>query len=224
MGQDENLSQVKSLLLEHRRSFLEAKKFADITGHTVPSDTKSWSQILASLLTGKKGLFRQKGSDLEDGSDVKAANAWDAIDKPRFNGVLPAGRIGNDVTDVSSLIKMPYLFFVMWDWIDSKNKVERCRVWVVRTNKDKNFKKVANKWYKLRKDGEIKSSNFQLHPPIHQESDVVTNECGNIELPLLFRADWSIDKMDYVKQTYNPQAMEIGECLIVGAAKKRNRS
>jgi hypothetical protein len=67
MGQEQDLSQVKRLLLEHRRSFLEAKKFADITGHTVPSDTKSWSQILASLLTGKKGLFRQKGSDMEIG-------------------------------------------------------------------------------------------------------------------------------------------------------------
>ena len=50
------------LLEEHFRAFTAAKRFADDTGHTVPSDTKSFSEILVSLLTGIPGRARQKGS------------------------------------------------------------------------------------------------------------------------------------------------------------------
>jgi len=64
------------LLEEHYRAFHAAKSFADSTGHTAPTDTKSYSEILVSLLTGINGRQRRKGSDLEDGSDVKAANTW----------------------------------------------------------------------------------------------------------------------------------------------------
>ena len=56
----------------HHEAFFRAKPLADKTCHPVPCDTRSWSQILASLLTGINGKA-QKGSDLVDGSDVKAA-------------------------------------------------------------------------------------------------------------------------------------------------------
>jgi len=82
---------VFKMLLEHRKAFLKAKPYADKTGHTVPCDTKSWSQILASLLLNIRGIERKKGADLADGSDVKAANSWNAIDVPRFNGVVKDG-------------------------------------------------------------------------------------------------------------------------------------
>ena len=161
-----------NLLNVHRASFYYAKTFADVSGHTVPCDTKSWSQILVSFLTGIRGLDRKKGADLIDGSDVKAANAWDAIDKPRFNGVLMAGRVGADHIDISNLNTMPFLFFVLWDWLDGKPGYERCRVWYVNTQLDDTFRQVAQNWYDLRKNGEIKSANFQLHPPIDRKSVV----------------------------------------------------
>ena len=106
------------LLEAHYVAFTTALPLANQTGHTVPSDTKSWSQILVSVVTGLDGRKRGKGSDLEDGSDVKAANVWDAIDTPRFNGCVPAGRTTEKArkpNDVTALDGIPFLFFVLWD-------------------------------------------------------------------------------------------------------------
>src|SRR5437773_9454414 len=122
------------LLEAHHVAFWTAKEYADPTGHTVPCDTKSWSQILVSVLTGLDGRARKKGSDLSDGSDVKAANTWSAIDTPRFNGVLPAGRKSKTSSkpgDISALDATPYIFFVLWDEAKPDN-LPRCRIWVVR--------------------------------------------------------------------------------------------
>jgi hypothetical protein len=213
-----------TILNTHRKSFYEAKEFADCAGHTVPCDTKSWSQILVSFLTGIPGLFRQKGNDLSDGSDVKAANAWDAIDKPRFNGVLKAGRIGTDHISISSLNDMPYIFFVLWDWINGVQGMERCRVWYVNTHQDKVFRKVAQNWYDLRNIGKIKSVNFQLHPPIHKDNNIVTNECGNLEMPLIFNAVWENNKKTYSILTYAWNINEQKYCKLVGSSPKRNRN
>jgi hypothetical protein len=202
-------SKALELLREHRRSFFAARAYADDTGHTVPSDTKSWSQILVSILTGIAGLKRKKGRDLQDGSDVKAANAWDAIDVPRFNGAIPAGR-GGKYSDVSALDDMPHLFFVLWDWSTGNVGSERCRVWAVRAQVDPEFRRVATRWYEAKKKGSITSDNFQLHPPIGHESDVVKNECGNLVLPLLFRADW-VDN-DYCIKKFDQTILRSGLC------------
>jgi hypothetical protein len=212
-----------TILNTHRKSFCEAKIFADFAGHTVPCDTKSWSQILVSFLTEIPGLFRQKGNDLADGSDVKAANAWDAIDKPRFNGVLKAGRVGTEYVSISSLDDMPFIFFVLWDWVDGLVNQERCRVWYVNTKKDEIFRNVAQKWYDLRNNGEIRSSNFQLHPPIHKNENIVTNECGNLNLPLMFNAQWDISHNTYKILSYDWNIKESKYCTSVGSAPKRNR-
>ncbi|HXY37367.1 MAG TPA: MamI family restriction endonuclease, partial [Planctomycetaceae bacterium] len=88
------------------------KPFADKTFHPVPCDTRSWSQILVSILTGINGREREKGSDLVDGSDVKAANCWSAIDTPRFNGAIPAGRLSKTsrkAEDVTALDDTPFI-------------------------------------------------------------------------------------------------------------------
>lgn len=205
----ESARKALDLLREHRRAFISAREYANETGHTVPCDTKSWSQILTSLLTGIPGLQRKKGRDLNDASDVKAANAWDAIDVPRFNGALPAGRKAKHGS-VAALDDMPYLFFVLWDWYEHRPGTERCRIWVVRTQEDKVFRQVARRWYQARKKGQIKSDNFQLHPPIGKETNVVTNECGNLELPLFFRADWRGN--DYELIVHDPSARRSGIC------------
>lgn len=200
------------LLEEHLRAFMAARPHAQRTGHTVPSDTKSWSQILVSTITGIPGLSRKKGRDLSDGSDVKAANAWDAIDVPRFNGVLPAGRKAR-YSDISALNNMPFLYFVLWDWAKGGAGSERCRIWVVRPQTDKVFRTVAGKWYAAKRRGKIKSDNFQLHPPIHEEENIVTNECGDLKLPLLFRADWVGNA--YKLTSFDSAARTSGKCSLV---------
>src|SRR5207244_12468163 len=84
-------------------------------------------------------------SDVADGSDVKAANVWGAIDTPRFNGVIPAGRKSEKskkVAHVSALDSIPYIYFVLWD--HQGGEVPRCRVWCVRPPVDANFRAVCD--------------------------------------------------------------------------------
>ena len=203
---------VLQFLKLHHEAFFDAKPYADETGHTTPSDTKSWSQILASLLSGVTGLERKKGADLADGSDVKGANTWDAIDTPRFNGVIKAGTKSDKAGKLEYLDDLPYLYFVLWD-NEPENKKERCRVWVVRTKEDSVFRAMCSKWYDQRDSGIIKSDNFQLHPPRGKNSDVFTNTCGNLSYPLLFMAVWNEE--EYELKAFNPDVLKNGVCTVV---------
>jgi hypothetical protein len=204
-----DLSAVLELLRLHRDSFYAAEPYARKTAHPVPSDTRAWSQILVSLLTGIRGIAQKKGADLEDGSDVKAANVWHAIDTPRFNGCIKSGRKGAKGS-IATLDPMPYLFFVMWDQEPNKAR-DRCRVWVVRPGSDRVFRAMATKWYEQRAQGVIRSDNFQLHPPRNLDSDVFRNTCGNLIYPLLFRADWTGSGYEVI--TSNPSLLETGTCV-----------
>ena len=170
------------LLNIHKEAFDKSLKFAKATGQPTPQDTAKWSQIFVSLLCDIKGLNRKKGPDLVDGSDVKGACVWDAIDTPRFNGVVPAGRILTKYNNSADIYNK--IFFVMWDY--NLEKKERCRVWAVNLKKDKVFNKMVDKWYKQREEGIIKSNNFQLHPPRNKDSNVIRNKCGNLVYPLIF--------------------------------------
>lgn len=208
----EPIPTVLRILDAHYKAFYEAKPFADATGQLVPSDTKSWSQILICSLTGQRGRERQKGSDLADGSDVKAANCWCAIDTPRFNGCLPAGRLSvtsRKEEDLTALDGMPFLYFVLWDERPNDN-APRCRIWVVRPLTDTAFRDMAANWYERRKDGRIKSTNFQLHPPRFKNSDVIRNECGNLTYPLLFSAVRVNGRFEVEK--YDPTVATNGQC------------
>jgi hypothetical protein len=206
-----NKDKVLQFLKLHHEAFFDAKPYADETGHTTPSDTKSWSQILASLLSGVTGLERKKGADLADGSDVKGANTWDAIDAPRFNGVIKAGTKSDKAGKLEYLDDLPYLYFVLWD-NEPENKKERCRVWVVRTKEDIVFRAMCSKWYDQRDCGVIKSNNFQLHPPRGKNSDVFTSTFGNLSYPLLFMAVWNED--EYELKTFNPDVLKNGVCSV----------
>ena len=104
------LQRTLELLDLHHDSFYAAVDLAKMTGHPVPCDTRGWSQMLVSVLTGLRGRGRKKGTDLVDGSDVKAANTWEAIDTPRFNGVIKAGTKAETSGKLESLNKIPYLF------------------------------------------------------------------------------------------------------------------
>ena len=205
------IARVLEMLDTHHDAHAVARRFADITKHPVPSDTKAWSQILVTLLTGIAGLDRKKGPDLVDGSDVKAANLWGAIDTPRFNGCIPAGRTSatsKKSLNLSALDDMPYLFFVLWDRTP-KGGPQRCRVWAVRPEHDKLFREMANLWYQKRLSGEIQSNNFQLHPPRNSDSNVLRNTCGNLSYPLLFAAE--------VKDGHYSVTFDKPEVLIIGA-------
>ncbi|MEQ9569556.1 MAG: MamI family restriction endonuclease [Longimicrobiales bacterium] len=202
------INEALDLLELHYSGFHAVAGYALITGHTVPSDTKSWSEIFISLLTEIRGRERQKGSDLVDGSDVKAANVWEAIDTPRFNGVLPAGRKSaksKKPADVTALDDIPYLFFVLWDH-EPDSRRERVRVWVVRPPTDPEFRKMASGWYA----DTSTSRNFQLHPPRNENSNVIRNSWGNLEYPLLFCAVRQHGQ--YHVETYNEEAMHTGVC------------
>ena len=199
----------------HHNSFVSATPFADETKHSVPSDTAAWSQVLVSLRTGIHGLARKKGADLADGSDVKGANVWSAIDTPRFNGAIPSGRISatsRKPPNVSALNNMPYIFFVMWDSY-GPDEIPRCRIWCVRAQQDRVFRRVAAKWYSRRASGQIKSTNFQLHPPRNQDHNVIRNTCGNMSFPLLFCA--RLRKSRFQMIAHNPDVLTNGACKLV---------
>ncbi len=212
------IREVLDLLNSHHQAFFAAAKFAQATDHPVPCDTRAWSQVLVSMLTGIKGIARKKGADLSDGSDVKAANVWLAIDTPRFNGCLKSGRKGVQ-GGMSTLDEMPHLFLVLWDYVSEQiaaaetieeTKRKRCRIWVVRPSVDREFRAICKKWYTQRGCGEIESDNFQLHPPRNKDSNVIRNTCGNLIYPLLFQADWTGAKYELVG--YNNDALTSGDC------------
>jgi len=196
------------LLDEHYKSFYSVVEVARETRHPVPADTRGWSQIIISVLTGIKGMARKKGADLEDGSDVKGANTWEAIDTPRFNRVIKAGTKAAHSDSVKSLDLMPFLFFVLWD----KNSTDqcRCRIWVVRTQVDTEFRKMCDNWYKDRLNGVIKSTNFQLHPPRGKDTNMFRNTYGNLSYPLLFCAVRY--NQGYEVVSYNPEKLNSGLC------------
>ena len=206
---DQEIREALDLLDIHYQSFHEVVPYARRTGHPVPSDTRSWSQILVSTLSGIRGLGRRKGADLLDGSDVKGANTWEAIDTPRFNGVIKAGTLARTSGRLASLDSMPHLYLVLWD--ETTRGTKRCRIWVVRPQHDQTFRAMCEEWYSKRADGEIKSDNFQLHPPRGEDTNVIRNTCGNLSYPLYFCAERTLSS-GYELLQFQPQALTTGEC------------
>ncbi|MEM7778859.1 MAG: MamI family restriction endonuclease [Pseudomonadota bacterium] len=205
---NKRVEETLKLLNQHHDQFYALVEVARETGHPVPMDTRGWSQIIASVLTGISGLERKKGADLDDGSDVKGANTWEAIDTPRFNGVIKAGTKSATSDKLESLDEMPYLFLVMWDRT-SEDKA-RCRIWCIRTQEDKAFRDMCAAWYQAREDGKIKSTNFQLHPPRGLDANEIRNTFGNLHYPLLLCA--VRDENEYVLKSYNPDVLTSGAC------------
>lgn len=206
--QNAQIERTLRLLDEHYNSFHSVAEIAQQTGHPVPMDTRGWSQIVVSVLTGIKGIERKKGADLADGSDVKGANTWEAIDTPRFNGVIKAGTQAEYSDSLAYLDVTPYIFLVLWDV--STAALPRCRIWVVRPQYDPEFRRMCQGWYDAREDGRIKSTNFQLHPPRGKDINVITNTFGDLSYPLLF----SSVRLDvgYTMQSYDETAMSDGLC------------
>ena len=206
---DQRIQVALDLLEIHYRSFYDVMPYARRTGHPVPSDTRSWSQVLVSTLCGISGLGGRKGADLLDGSDVKGANTWEAIDTPRFNGVIKAGTLASTSGQLASLDSMPHLYLVLWD--ETTRNTKRCRVWVVRPQHDQTFRAVCEEWYSKRAKGEIRSNNFQLHPPRGNDTNIITNTCGDLYYPLYFDVERP-SSSGYELLHFDPQACISGAC------------
>ena len=205
----QHLYDALEILKIHHIHFFEAQEYASWTKQPTPEDSRAWSQILISVLTGIPGRARRKGSDLSDGSDVKSANAWFSIDRVRFNGVTKAGTHSLLAGSIDYLDHLPYLFFVLWD-TNPSNDAKRARVWVVRPRVDTLFRKVVEKWCRGASTGEIVSNNFQLHPPVNSNCDTFRNLCGNLNYPLMLCAEWN--GKEYVPQYYEPNVLRNGYC------------
>lgn len=213
---DARVKHALELLDLHAESVASVIDIATDTGHPLPIDTRGWSQILVSVLSGIKGLARKKGADLVDGSDVKAASTWHAIDTPRFNGVLKAGTLAENSGTIASLDAMPHLFFVLWDYAPISQN-QRCRIWAVRPQHDAAFREMCALWYTQRASGEIKSNNFQLHPPRRLDLNTFRNRCGNLDYPLYFRAD-RVPGEVYRLVFSRPDVLASGLCSAASAA------
>lgn len=161
-------------------------------------------------MVGIRGADRKKGADLVDGSDVKGANTWGAIDTPRFNGVLKAGTKSVTSGLAISLDDVPHLYFVLWD--KSPRDTHRCRIWVVSCQVDTEFREMAAAWYAKRDSGTISSNNFQLHPPRGTDSNVFRNLCGNLTYPLLFCAERA-PIGEYEMLVLDQEAPKTGRCM-----------
>lgn len=164
-----------------------------LTNQTSQLDFGYLSQHLVSLITGIPGNNqRGKGDDMADGSEVKSASCVDADDTPRWNNVNCGAKETPEL--VAKLTSLPYLFFVLLDTTEKGGNILRCRIWCVRPKDDTNFMKVAKCWTKendeKKKKGESLKTNFQLHPPRWEKAvgNLTTNNCGNLELPLVYES------------------------------------
>ena len=81
------------------------------------------------------------------------------------------------------------------------------------TQTDPLFREMCELWYQKRQNGEIKSTNFQLHPPRNKNSNVFTNTCGNLNYPLVLDARWNGETYKIIH--FDEKAIENGFCTCV---------
>ena len=177
---------IKEMFVEHRKVML---KWKDITHQSPQLDSGYISQHLISLLTGKNGSgTRGKGLDLDDGSEVKSACSIDGIDRPRWNHSF------RKLDKIDTWLASPNLYYVLFDQIKRNISPVRVRIWMITPGLDKAYQTVLRRWGDLPDRTWAKSTsgenNFQLHPPLFGKAiNKATNECGDLDLPLMFWAE-----------------------------------
>jgi hypothetical protein len=164
-----------------------------VTQQTSQLDSGYLGQHLVSLISGIPGRgagSRGKGFDLVDGSEIKVASTLGAIDVPRWNH----GGLGKP-DKVKAYLMNPSVYFVLFDTPARGNEFPlRIRVWRVEPGTDPVFSGIVSRWASLKTSG-----NFQLHPPCWRDESIARNECGNIEMPLVFEArQREIDGVDFM--------------------------
>lgn len=181
MSDENQLEDLAVLFLQEM--FLDARKknkvWSKITKQSPQLDSGYIAQHLVSLLSGIPGDNRRgKGLDLSDGSEVKSASIIDGIDIPRWNHNFARP------SKVDEWLRTPYIFYVLFDYILPGSDRVRFRMWIVNPKIDIAYSTVLTRW----RDIPARSTNFQLHPPVNRNSNIGTNENGNLELPLVFDA------------------------------------
>ncbi|WP_419840418.1 MamI family restriction endonuclease [Candidatus Poriferisodalis sp.] len=181
-------------------------RWQHITGQSAQIDSGYLGQHLVSLVSGIPGRgrgSRGKGADLADGSEIKIASTLGGVDKPRWNNKL------NTPQAVDTYLNNPAIFFSLFDTPErGKDLPVRVRVWVIEPPQDAVFCNVVRTWAAKHSSG-----NFQLHPPCWSDSDVATNQSGDIALPLAFRAtQLDIRGVDYLEvEHWDPSP---GKCSV----------
>lgn len=174
------------------KSFIENVMFAQyrqltnwqkVTQQTSQIDSGYLGQHLVSLISGTPGRgpgSRGKGHDLVDGSEIKVASSLGGVDTPRWNH----SGFTNEAK-VNAYLGSRFIYFVLYDTpAKSMAFPLRIRVWRVAPRTDTAFSSVVRSWARGTNSG-----NFQLHPPCWDiDSSVTTNKCGNLRLPLIFKA------------------------------------
>lgn len=144
------------------------ERWGTITAQSSQIDTGYIAQHLVSLRTQIPGQgMRGKGDDLCDGSEVKAANFLDSLDKkgataPRWNFSAVTPRIMERFLNYNPL----YLLSIDLD----ENRKIRIRIWAVDVTRHKALREryilwMNTKGYKKFANNNNESVNFQLFPP-----------------------------------------------------------
>lgn len=179
---DEEKAQLAVKLLDEL--FMNYKKklseWAKTTGQSAQLDSGYIAQHLISVLTGIKGTgMRGKGKDLIDDSEVKTASSVAGIDVPRWNHNIGTKKAKD------TFLRAPHIYYVLFDAPSKTSERVRVRVWAVTPSINNDFRTVVERWFNL----SPRSYNFQLHPPVRRDDNIATNECGNLDLPLMFAAE-----------------------------------
>ena len=191
-------------------------RWQHITGQSAQIDSGYLGQHLVSLVSGLPGRgrgSRGKGADLVDGSEIKIASTLGGVDKPRWNNKLDTPEA------VATYLKNPAIYFGLFDTLGKGEDFPvRVRVWIVEPPEDAVFRNTVRTWAAKRTSG-----NFQLHPPCWSDSDVATNQSGNVVLPLAFRArQLDIQGVDYLEvEHWDPSP---GRCSVPRPRAERQSS
>ncbi|WP_159083139.1 MamI family restriction endonuclease [Streptomyces sp. P3] len=183
---------------------LTLQKWAALTGQTAQVDTGYIAQFVASIVLQEPGQgFRGKGDDLTDGSEVKSAANISGVDRPRWNHNL--GSLVDDAVQIENgreerwrkYLNSPYLFYVLVDRPftaggKSGGVPIRIRAWCIDAQEDESWRSLILKFVESRSG---RTYNFQLHPPVGHDDDLVVNTLGNLD----FREVLVFDARLYVR-------------------------
>lgn len=164
------------------------QKWAALTGQSAQVDTGYIAQFVASIVLKEPGQgFRGKGDDLADGSEVKSAANISGVDRPRWNHHM--GTVADDnsrrakghALRSDEYLSCPYVFYLLVDRSPNDKQLPqaiRVRGWLIDAKRDQAWRSLFQK-YQAEKTGA--SYNFQLHPPVGHDDDIVVNTLGNLD-------------------------------------------
>src|SRR5699024_2887647 len=190
LNPEQRTSSLESLFKDYYiDQHLTLQKWAALTGQSAQIDTGYMAQFIASIILGIPGQgFRGKGDDLIDGSEVKSAANISGVDRPRWNhnlGTLAhdASRRKKDLpTAWEQYLACPTIVYILVDRVatpqPSTPRDIRIRTWCVDAQNDTAWRDLLQVYVENREGNRY---NYQLHPPVGYDDDVVVNTLGNLD-------------------------------------------